>query len=237
MAIEFPQRLDLYTWNPSRAQFENTLESGQVITLSLEVATGGLYRTVGRGIQVIGNVEGFRRGQFIGSVSTVNPAELRVLPNGRAFLSNPIDPSTIRTQRQRVGAYFEGAVAYVTLPDGSLQRMEVGIAGLTRAGQSKAVMEVNGEIKQWMDVSNAIDETTGRPAELPPGFRLATPQELIMRGLIGQIYSNQRALMNTLISAHATDENGRAISNPSDAAAFLARIASGSLQTYWGTLL
>lgn len=237
MTLDFSQRLDLYTWNPSRAQFERELATGEVVTLSLEIATGGLYRTVGRAIQVIGDVQGLRRGQFIGSVSTVNPAELRVLENGRVFLSNPVDPSALRSSRQRVGAYFEGAIAYVTLPDGSVQRMEVGITGLTRAGQSKAVLEVNGEIRTWMDVSNRPSDVTGQLAPLPPGFRYASPTELIMRSLIGQIYSNQRALMNTLISEHAVDENGNVISNPSDAAAYLARIATGSLQTYWGTLL
>lgn len=237
MAIEYPNQLDAYTWNPSRAQFERTLESGQVTTLSLEVATGGLYRTVGRAIQVMGNVEGYKRGQFIGSVSTVNPAQLRVFPNGRVFVSNPVTPATVTSQRVRVGSYFEGATAYVTLPDGSLQRVEIDLAGLTRAGQTKAVMEVNGQIRQWIDIGNTPDPVTGLLPEIPPGFRLATASELIMHGLIGEIYSRQQALINTLISEAAVDENGKVIRNASDAAAFLARIAAGSLSTFWGTLL
>lgn len=237
MAMEFPNQLDQYTWNASRAQFERTLETGQVITLSLEIATGGLYRTVGRAIQVIGDVQGYRRGQFIGSVSTVNPSQLRVFPNGRVFVSNPVIASQVQSQRVRTGSYFEGATAYVTLPDGSLQRIEIDMAGLTRAGQTKAVMEQGGKIVQWIDIGNIPDPITGALPDLPPGFRFATASELIMHGLIGEIYSKQQEIINTLISEHVVDENGKVIRNASDAAAFLARLATGSLQTFWGTLL
>lgn len=234
MSIDRPTTWPEYGYDPETQLFQYTNTKGQQVTAPLEILTGGNYRIVGsHQIQVIGDVPGLRRGQLLGSLSTINPARLVPYTGGRAVLFNSMPVGELGRQRLRVGQYALSAETTLTLPDGREFNFPVRFAPLTREGMSAVVREEAGEIVQWGTISNRPDPLTGTVEQPLGGWRFATPEEQVLRSIYGALLNHFFDDISTLAKAGLSDENGNPIESETGAAMYLARLAYNNITGGW----
>lgn len=234
MVVDRPFQADVYEYDPETQLFKYTNTRGQEVSTTLEVLTGGNFRVTGNhAIQHIGDVPGFRSGQLLGSISTINPARLATFAGNRAVLFNEAPLAELGRQRLRVGNYALSAETSLTLADGRTFNFPIRFAPLNREGMTPVVREVGGEIVQWGSISNRPDELTGTVEQPLGGWRFATPNEQILRSIYGSLLNHFFDDIAAIAKAGLADENGNPIETETGAAMYLARLAYNNITGGW----
>lgn len=237
MSVEIPFTWPEYHFDPGSGLFRYADPRYGEVTANLEVLTGGNYRVVGRSIQVLGDVPGLRRGQFIGSLSILTPARLVAYGGGRATVFNALPASEIGAERRITGNYVVSASAQIELPSGEVRSVDLPFTATNKIGTSLTVREVAGRIANYSYVSNIRDPVTGQMEQPGAGYRFATPQESVIRAMIGQLFDKSFGVLAELATLGLKDENGNALETESDVAAYIARIGYSNISGGWVGIL
>lgn len=223
MAEEPTYQWDAWRYDQTDQQLKRTDANGQEFSTTIDILTNNRYTIIGSQVRDRGT------GRIVWNIPVSRDFSVVTTAGGRVLLSNDTPQSGINASRLERGGYAVGFAGEVALPDGSVRQFSADYTAVTTLGERLAIDEGKIGRYRFVYVSNAIDPRTGQLPQLPTGLRWATAQEAIERAIVGELFDKQRALLDELTKLDLTDENGNPLDNQSDVAAYLARIAAGTV--------
>lgn len=142
---------------------------------------------------------------------------------GDISLLSPVDRSNINERIFAQGRYGASANVQLELPTGESPEFNV-TSWLTRENDRLLVREGSapGERDRYKYASDIFRRLDYIPTEAPTGWRFATAEEALSRGLIGRIIEDQRQLVDDMVALGVIGPDGKPIRTPYEAAAVLA---------------
>lgn len=191
---------------------------------SLETLSGGAYRLQGvRPGDLFGYVIDAQSGRIYSTITLENPASMVINQAGDISLMSPIDESRINEKIFAQGRYGASADIQLELPTGEAPSFNT-TSWLTRENDRLLVREGSapGEVGRYAYQSDIFGKTDYREFDAPSGWRFATADEALSRGLIGRIIEDQRALVDDMVALGVPGPDGLPVKTPYAAAAVLA---------------
>lgn len=192
---------DRYTYDPTNRLWNYTTPTGeQPYAVRIEDLTNNLYTMRGNVISANASFGTYRTGQFIRTLPTTREVVgIKTASGPFVILSSETQESIARNRPMSAGL-FASAELTITDQDGLEHTITTSITALTKQGQARIVREQAGEIVQWSDIPNRPDPETGRPPIPPAGWRFATPDEMAMHALAGEIAKKHEEELSQLIN-------------------------------------
>ena len=193
---------------------------GDTITgnmLSMNELTGGVYSSAG------GAIRDAATGRIVQPLQIDYPAQLNVMPDGQLIFSRMTSASVANDPTASSSRRGATANAEILLPNGQTRSFEVA-PWLTGQGTQTLVRDLSlpGDEYRFraMDIYN--EAGTAVEPDIPVGWRYATPEENIDRGLIGEMARTRTDELREMVTLGMVDENGEPITDVYEAAEYAA---------------
>jgi len=191
---------------------------------SLETISGGAYRLdpIQAGDK-LGFIRDLSTGRIYSTITLEQPANMFVNASGDISLMSPIDASTINERIFAQGRYGASANVQLELPTGESPQFNV-TSWLTRENDRLLVREGSapGERDRYCYATDIFRREDYIPTTPPSGWRFASPEETLSRGLIGRIIEDQRQIVDDMVALGVPGLDGQPVRTPYEAAAVLA---------------
>ena len=214
---------DAWRYDQSSQQLTRQDPSGQEFSTTIDILTNNRYTIIGS------QVRERATGRIVWNIPQTRDFSVVTTAGGRVLLSNDTPESGINASRLERGGYAVGFAGELALPDGTTRQFSADYTAVTTLGQRLAIDESKIGRNRFVYVDNTADPRTGQLPQLPTGLRWATAREAIERAIVGELFDKQRNLLDDLTKLDLMDEYGNPLDNQSDVAAYLARIAAGSI--------
>lgn len=197
---------DRYTYDPTSRLWNYTTPSGeQPYAVRIEDLTNNLYTMRGNVISANASFGTYRTGQFIRTLPTTREVVGIKTASGPFVVLSTENQGTIARTRPMSAGLFASAELTITDQSGLEHTITTSITALTKQGQARIVKEQAGEIVQWSDVPNRLDPVTGRLVDPPAGWRFATPDEMVLHAIAGEIAKKHETELADLINGGVID--------------------------------
>lgn len=193
---------------------------GDTITgnmLTMYELTGGVFNASG------GAIRDAATGRIVQPLQPEYPAQLSVMPGGQLIFSRETaagvanDPTASYSRRGATGN------AEILLPNGETRSVEVA-PWLTGQDTQTLVRDLSlpGDEYRFRPMSIYTEAGQAVEPDIPVGWRYATPEENIDRGLIGEMARTRTDELREMVALGMVDQNGEPITDVYEAAEYAA---------------
>jgi hypothetical protein len=224
-----PANPDLYRTNwivdPETGSFQLLVDGNPTNTsASLEDISGGAYRLDPvRAGDILGYVRDLSTGRLYSTITLEQPAVMNVNQAGDISLLSPVDRENINEKIFAQGKYGASANIQLELPTGESPQFNV-TSWLTRENDRLLVREGSapGDIDRYRYSSEFRGKELYDPTAPGSGWRYASPDEALNRGLIGRIIEENRQLVDDMVALGVPGIDGQPVRTPYAAAEVIA---------------
>ena len=206
-----------WIYDPSSGLFRTVTPSGTEQQADLPTLSNGRLSQRGTTIYNKSN------GRIVWNIPPTRLFQVTPLESGALLLSNEVTEEDVNSDVSTASQYTSAFSTELSLPDGTMQRVEIPFVSLTAIGEKAYVNRAMSGPSSFINMAQGINPDTGLPYEIPPGYDLASVDELSERAIIGYLFKHYRSLLDDMVASGMENEEGIPFDTPSDAAAFLYR--------------
>lgn len=161
-------------------------------------------------------------GRIIQSIPIEYPPTLSIMPEGQALFRRETSRTALNTPTASESRYGAVGTADLVLPSGETRSVDLS-PWLSGEGERVLVKEASqpGEEYRFQRV-HMFDEAGNQiEPEVPPGYRFATPEEALHRGMARELIDHYADVLKEMVDLGMTDQNGAPITSLYEAAIYV----------------